>query len=348
MLRPVADGGEGTVAAALRAGYRPRQARVSGPDGRPGRRAFALRRDDRGRRAGHGGGARAARPPAPLTATTRGVGELVGVALDAGCPADRARASAAAPPPTAGPGCCRRPGVRLLDADGADVPPGGGGLARLDRVDATGLDPRLAGVEFVVASDVDNPLTGPPGAAARLRAAEGRVARAGGRARRGARPLRRRPGAGTWGRRRRTCRAPAAPAGRRPARWPSGRGVVLRGRPGLRPRRAGRALAGAGLVITGEGSLDEQTLTGKAPAEVARRAAAAGVAVPGRGRRRPAAGRRALAAAGFAAAHALTEVEPDVARCLAEPEPCSPTWRPVSCRRTSGAADQPASSRDRT
>src|ERR687890_1080691 len=35
VLRPIADGGEGTVAAALRAGYRPRTVQVSGPDGRP-------------------------------------------------------------------------------------------------------------------------------------------------------------------------------------------------------------------------------------------------------------------------------------------------------------------------
>jgi glycerate kinase len=80
------------------------------------------------------------------------------------------------------------------------------------------------------------------------------------------------------------------------------------------------ALAGAALVITGEGSLDEQTLRGKAPVEVARRAAGAGVpclAVAGRVMLGP----DELAAAGFAAAHALPEVEPDVGRCLAEAAP---------------------------
>jgi len=77
-------------------------------------------------------------------------------------------------------------------------------------------------------------------------------------------------------------------------------------------------LTGADLVITGEGSLDAQTLRGKAPSEVARRASRFGVPCLGL------AGRvlldaDALDAAGFTAAAALTEVEPDVARCLAEP-----------------------------
>ena len=79
------------------------------------------------------------------------------------------------------------------------------------------------------------------------------------------------------------------------------------------------ALAGADLAITGEGALDEQTLHGKAPAEVAARARAAGVpclALAGVVALSP----DQLTAAGFVtAAHALTDVEPDVARCLAEP-----------------------------
>lgn len=78
------------------------------------------------------------------------------------------------------------------------------------------------------------------------------------------------------------------------------------------------ALAGADLVITGEGSLDEQTLRGKAPAEVATRARTAGVpSVALAGVVRLSAAQ--LGSAGFAAAHALTEVEPDLTRCLAAP-----------------------------
>jgi glycerate kinase len=79
------------------------------------------------------------------------------------------------------------------------------------------------------------------------------------------------------------------------------------------------ALDGAVLAVTGEGALDEQTLSGKAPAEVAARARAAGVpclALAGVVTLGPA----RLGAAGFTAAHALTEIEADVARCRAEPE----------------------------
>ena len=57
-------------------------------------------------------------------------------------------------------------GARFLDGDGEPVPPGGGGLAELASADLSGLDPRLADVELILASDVDNPLTGPTGAPA--------------------------------------------------------------------------------------------------------------------------------------------------------------------------------------
>ena len=80
------------------------------------------------------------------------------------------------------------------------------------------------------------------------------------------------------------------------------------------------ALPGARLVVTGEGSLDEQTLSGKAPAGVAAAAVAAGipvVTVSGRLALRP----EQLAAAGVKQAYALTDIEPDLARCLAEPGP---------------------------
>ena len=57
-------------------------------------------------------------------------------------------------------------GARLLDADGRELPPGGAALARLARLDLSGLEPRLAGRRIDVACDVDNPLTGPRGASA--------------------------------------------------------------------------------------------------------------------------------------------------------------------------------------
>jgi glycerate kinase len=82
-----------------------------------------------------------------------------------------------------------------------------------------------------------------------------------------------------------------------------------------------RLVAGADLVVVGEGSLDGQSLRGKAPVGVARRARAAGVgsvvAVCGRRDLDDA----ALQQAGIDAAHALTDLEPDPDRCMAEAGP---------------------------
>jgi glycerate 2-kinase len=77
-----------------------------------------------------------------------------------------------------------------------------------------------------------------------------------------------------------------------------------------------RRVVGADLVVTGEGSLDQQSLAGKAPIGVARAATGAGVrvvAVAGRLQLSP----RALREAGISAAYALTDMEPDLDRCIA-------------------------------
>jgi glycerate kinase len=75
-----------------------------------------------------------------------------------------------------------------------------------------------------------------------------------------------------------------------------------------------------GLVITGEGALDEQTLSGKAVAGVAAGAREVGIPVVAVcGVNRLEAGR--LREAGIAAAYALTDLEPDVRKCIADPVP---------------------------
>jgi glycerate 2-kinase len=316
VLRPGADGGEGTVAAAVRAGYGARTARVTGPDGRPVEAVRAVLGTTAVLELATAAGLGLLDRPAPLTATTRGVGELVRHALDDG--ARRVVLGIGGSATTdGGAGMLQALGLRLLDADGRDVPPGGGGLLHLDRVDAGGLDPRLARVELVVASDVDNPLIGTNGAARvfgpqkgaspadadLLDTALGRWAAV--LARDLGVDVAATAGAGGAG-------GTAAGALAVGARIVSGAGLVC-DLIGLDD-----ALAGAVLVITGEGSLDQQTLRGKAPVEVARRAAGAGVpclAVAGR----VALGPDALAAAGFVAAHALNGIEPDAGRCLAEP-----------------------------
>jgi glycerate kinase len=81
-----------------------------------------------------------------------------------------------------------------------------------------------------------------------------------------------------------------------------------------------RQLAGASLVITGEGSLDEQTLHGKAPAGVSTAALAAGIPVVAVCGRRLLTAEQ-LSAAGIVAAYSLLDIEPDVQRCMTEAGP---------------------------
>jgi glycerate kinase len=317
VLRPVADGGEGTVAAALRAGYDGRTARVSGPDGRTVDAVFATRQGTAVVELAAAAGLGLLALPSPLTATTRGVGELVLAALDTG--ARRIVLGIGGSATTdGGAGMLQALGVRLLDSLGAELPPGGAALAQLDRVDTSGADRRLKGADLVVATDVTNPLTGPSGAAAvfapQKGASAGDVAVLDAALRRFAAVLLRDlglpvadvPGAGGAG-------GTAAGALVLGARLVSGAALVC-DLVGL-----SAALEGADLVVTGEGALDAQTLAGKAPSEVAARARIAFVpclSLSGAVRL----GTHDLHAAGFRAAHALTEVEPDVARCLAEPD----------------------------
>jgi glycerate kinase len=317
VVRPVADGGEGTVGAAVRAGWSPRSVGVAGPDGAPVEATFALREGTAVVELATAAGLTLLDRPAPMTAGTRGVGELVTAALDAG--ARRIVLGIGGSATTdGGGGMLQALGVRLLDAEGADLPPGGAALARLARVDASGLDPRLRNVEVVVASDVDNPLTGPDGAAAtfapqkgadheQVRALDTALARfADVLARDVGVAVANVPGSGGAGG---TAAGAMALLG---ARIVSGAGLVC-DLVGLSD-----VLQGADLAVTGEGSLDAQTLRGKAPAEVSARARAAGVRCVGLAgvvRLEPA----QVRAAGLVAAHAMTDVEPDRERCLAEP-----------------------------
>ena len=101
----------------------------------------------------------------PLVATTRGTGELMSAALDRGCARIIVGVGGSATV-DGGAGAMQALGARLFDAQGADLPPGGGPLLRLDRIDLSARDPRLAGAAIRVACDVTNTLCGPQGAAA--------------------------------------------------------------------------------------------------------------------------------------------------------------------------------------
>jgi glycerate 2-kinase len=336
---PVADGGDGTVAAAIAAGYQPVRLGVRGPTGQPVEAEFA-RRD----RTAIIEAAQACGLPrlpggrlAPLTATSFGVGELIAAAAARG--ARRIVLGLGGVASTdGGAGLVQALGGRLLDQAGRELPPGGAALAALHRLDLAGLAP-LAGIDVLVAADVDNPLLGPHGAAAvygpQKGASPGDVAIL-------------ETGLARWA----DCsertlaghvRGPAGQHGPEPSRLISrprdepGAGaagglgfaalafLAARIRPGaglmLDVISFADRVAGARLVITGEGSLDAQTLRGKAPAGVARAAASARagpvVAIAGRCMLSAA----QLRGAGIQACYALADIEPDLGRRMADAGP---------------------------
>lgn len=321
---PVADGGDGTVAAAVAAGFERREVRVTGPLGDELTAAYALRDGTAVVEMAEASGLQ--RLPegvfAPLTATTYGTGELLRAALDAGARTIVLGVGGSATT-DGGAGMLTALGARLLDAAGRPAGPGGGALRDLATADLSGLDTRLATTEIVLASDVDNPLTGPKGAAAvygpQKGAAPEDVRTLDAALAHYATLLERAVGPGAAG----LALAPGAGAA-----GGIGYGALVGLGAGFRPGIEvmldvlgfAPALARATLVITGEGSLDEQTLHGKAPAGVASAARAAGVevvAVCGRLTLPP----HALHRAGIARAYALTDLEPDPAVCMAQAGP---------------------------
>ena len=323
---PVADGGDGTVEAAEAAGFRRVEIGVRGPTGKPVTASFALLDGTAVIESAQACGL--TRLPggtaAPLTATSRGVGELILAAV-------RMRAKrivlglGGVACTDGGAGLITALGGRLLDSSGAELPPGGAALARLDRVDLSRLRD-LSGAEVIAATDVDNPLLGPRGAAAVYGPQKGAYVQDVASLEEGlarwadvaeqSLGFRKRdePGAGAAG----------------------GLGFAALGflgattQPGidlmLDLLSFDSHLSGAQLVITGEGALDTQTLRGKAPAGVARAASASApdlpvVAVAGVCSLTP----DQLRSAGIARAYALADIEPDLARCREQAGPCSKT-----------------------
>jgi glycerate 2-kinase len=280
---PLADGGEGTLEALVAAGEgRVLSERVTGPLGDPIDAEFGLVDRDRtgvvemARASGLAlvpDGRRDA-----LHATTRGTGELI-LAAARNRPERIVVCIGGSATTDGGAGMAQALGARLLDASGRDVPPGGAGLLELDRIDTSELDPAVRGCRFRVASDVDNPLVGPEGAAAVYGPQKGANARdvelLDRALTRYAEVLRRdlgvdvadRPGAGAAG----------------------GLGAGLMAfleaelRPGIEvvmeAARFDERLPGAELVVTGEGKLDAQSLHGKTVAGVHRAAEEAGIRV---------------------------------------------------------------------
>ena len=316
---PVADGGEGTVAAALAVGFTAVNATVTGPTSGSVTAQFAVRGEQAiiEMAAASGLDVLPGGLLAPLTATSRGTGDLIRAALDHGCTTIVLGVGGSACT-DGGAGMLQALGARLTDAGGREVAPGGAALAALASVDLTDLDGRLAHATVILAGDVDNPLLGERGAPAvfgpqkgadpqdvkLLDAALGHFA-ALLVTQPGVRDLVDAPGAGAAGGVGYAAMAVLG-AERRP-------GVeVVQELTGLAER-----VASADLVITGEGSLDEQSLGGKAPIGVAQVAKDAGVpviAICGRALLTP----EQLSAAGFARTYALTDIAPDVPTAIAD------------------------------
>ncbi|HQZ03227.1 MAG TPA: glycerate kinase [Thauera sp.] len=168
LLVPVADGGEGTVEAMVAATQGRRlDATVSGPLGEQVQAFYGLTGDgDTAVIEMAAASGLMLVPPAqrnPLITSSRGTGELVRKALDAGARHFILGIGGSATN-DGGAGMVQALGARLLDGEGHDLKPGGGALAALARIDISGLDPRLVACHIEVACDVDNPLTGPRGA----------------------------------------------------------------------------------------------------------------------------------------------------------------------------------------
>ncbi len=298
VLVPVADGGDGTLdvlvegpsvtagGAIDRSGRQGRgryfQTRVTGPLGEPVTAAWGVM----------GGGRTAVVEMArasglalmseesrdPRITTTRGTGELISAALDGGYREVIVGLGGSATN-DGGAGMAQALGARLTDDRGADIPAGGAALAHLDRIDLSGVDPRLKGCRILAATDVTNPLCGPEGASFIYGPQKGAtpavVEELDATLKRYAEVVRRDVGVDILS----LPRAGAA----------GGLGAGLVALLGAELASGGDIvcdavdlnghLEGASLVLTGEGQLDGQTVYDKAPIVVARRAAALGIPV---------------------------------------------------------------------
>ena len=207
----------------------------------------------------------------PLCATSYGTGELIGAALDRGCRKIIVGIGGSATV-DGGAGMSQALGVRLLDKRGNEVSFGGGSLGEIVDINMEKFDARIADIEVVVASDVDNPLCGPEGAARVYGPQKGATPEMVDILNRNlahfARMIKKFLGKGV---------ADTPGAG---AAGGLGAGLIAflgaKIEPGIDliidASNLEEKLKGADLVISGEGRIDEQTAYGKTPMGVAERA----------------------------------------------------------------------------
>ncbi len=317
-LVPLADGGEGVLDVLAPFGFAIVPALAHGPDGQVVQSAIAVNADtvvvELARASGLG--LPSAQPLSPLAASSRGTGDLLAAALD--CGAGRIILGVGGSACTdGGAGMLAALGARIYDESGDELADGGGSLSRVAGIDLSGLDPRFVTVELVVAADVTNPLTGPGGAAQVYSPQKGagfeEVSLLEAGIERWATVTKEATGTDFSG-------VPGAGAA-------GGVAFAALGYLGATIRRGVEVvmdlvafpdrLNGATLVITGEGTLDSQSLRGKVPAGVARTARAAGVptvAVVGRSSLE----QNDVELAGIECVYALTDIESDLERCMTD------------------------------
>jgi glycerate kinase len=251
-----------------------------------------------------------------MSASSHGLGAVVAQALDHGC-RDIIIGVGGSASTDGGAGFLTALGATVRDQHGSRLDQSGQGIGRAAHLDLTALHPDIACASFTLASDVDNPLYGPLGAASVYAPQKGanpdevvELDRA----------LRR--WADVVERETKTDHRTAAGAGAAGGVGFASLAVLgAQMQPGidviLDRIELDRHLQGACAVVTGEGSLDRPSLRGKAAVGVCRRASAHGVptfAIAGVSVLTEAEEREA----GFAGVHALSDLEPDRARSMSQ------------------------------
>ena len=264
---PLADGGEGTVKAlVLATGGRSLKCRVKNPLGKRIWAGYGILGDEKTAIIEMAAASGLALVPLkkrnPLLTTTYGTGEIIANALNRGCRRIIIGIGGSA---TVDGGCgmAQALGAKLLDGKGRKIGFGGGEIAKVEKIDLKFMDKRIRGTEFIIASDVRNPLLGPKGAARVYGPQKGATSKMVEKLERGlshlAKVIRKElsisvenlPGAGAAG---------GLGAGLYAflgAKMESGVELVMR------IARLEKRIRKADLVITGEGRLDRQTLYGK-------------------------------------------------------------------------------------
>jgi glycerate kinase len=273
---PMADGGEGTVRSLVDAtGGRVIRKEVVGPLGKRVKAHYGILGDKATAVIEMASASGLPLIPKnkrnPLLTTTYGTGELIRAALDRGCRKIIVGLGGSGTV-DGGAGMARALGVRFLDRRRREIAPGGGALGTLAKIDLARLDKRLKETEVLVASDVDNPLTGPKGAARVYGPQKGATPSMVKRLDKNlsnyasiikrdmGKDVKNIPGSGAAG------GLGAGLVGFLDARMRSGVDIVIE-TVGLE-----RHLKDADLVITGEGRMDAQTIHGKTPLGVAQTA----------------------------------------------------------------------------